>query len=68
MRVIVDQGACIGAGNCVLTAPDVFDQDEEGFVVLLNDDPPDELHDDVRLAALRCPARAITVKESVPTT
>jgi ferredoxin len=64
MRVIVDQGACIGAGNCVLTAPDVFDQGEDGFVVLLDDDPPDELDDDVRLAALRCPAQAITVEES----
>jgi ferredoxin len=63
MRVTVDEGACIGAGNCVLTAPDVFDQGEEGFVVLLDDDPPSELDEDLRLAALRCPARAITVKE-----
>jgi ferredoxin len=64
MRVIVDQGACIGAGNCVLTAPAVFDQDEDGLVVLLDDDPAGELHEDVHLAALRCPARAITVQES----
>ena len=62
MRVIVDEDACIGAGNCVRTAPDVFDQGEEGLVVLLNDDPPGELQEDVRLAALRCPARAITTR------
>jgi ferredoxin len=64
MRVIVDEDACIGAGNCVLTAPAVFDQGEEGIVVLLDDDPASELHEDVRLAGLRCPARAITVKEA----
>jgi ferredoxin len=64
MRVSVDEDLCIGAGNCVLTAPDVFDQGEEGFVVLLDDDPPRELDEDVRLAALRCPARAIAAKAS----
>jgi ferredoxin len=62
MRVIVDEGACIGAGNCVLTAADVFDQGGEGLVVLLTDEPPHERDEDVRLAALRCPARAITVE------
>ena len=63
VRVIVDRDACIGSGNCVLTAPDVFDQDEEGTVVLL-DEEPSGLDDDVRLAALQCPALAITVEES----
>jgi ferredoxin len=64
MRVIVDKEVCIGAGNCVRTAPDVFDQDEEGFVELLDDNPPSELDEDVLLARRLCPARAITVKES----
>ena len=64
MRVVVDQNMCIGAGNCVRTAPDVFDQGEEGFVELLDDNPPSELDGDLLLARRLCPARAITVKES----
>jgi ferredoxin len=64
MRVIVNEDVCIGAGNCVRTAPDVFDQGEEGFVVLLDDTPPTELESDVLLARRLCPARAIAVKES----
>jgi ferredoxin len=64
MRVIVNQDVCIGAGNCVRTAPDVFDQGEEGFVVLLDDNPPSELETDVLLARRLCPSRAITVEES----
>ncbi|HEV7642164.1 MAG TPA: ferredoxin [Gaiellaceae bacterium] len=64
MRVIVDQDVCIGAGNCVRTAPDVFDQGEEGFVELLDEHPPSELEADVLLARRLCPARAITVEES----
>ncbi|HEX4679262.1 MAG TPA: ferredoxin [Gaiellaceae bacterium] len=64
MRVIVDKDVCLGAGNCVRTAPEVFDQDEDGLVELLDDNPPSELHEDVLLARRLCPARAITVKES----
>jgi ferredoxin len=63
MRVIVDQDACICSGQCVLAAPDVFDQSDEGFVVLLDDDPPPERSEDVRQAAATCPALAITVED-----
>jgi ferredoxin len=64
MQVVVDEQKCIGAGNCVRTAPDVFDQGEEGFVELLDDSPPSELEGDVLLARRLCPARAVTVNES----
>lgn len=64
MRVTVDQDACISSGQCVLTVPAVFDQDDDGVVVLLDECPPAELHDGVRLAAELCPALAIDVIES----
>ncbi|AUS77049.1 ferredoxin [Actinoalloteichus sp. AHMU CJ021] len=63
MKVSVDEDKCCGAGSCVLAAPDVFDQrDEDGVVVLLNAEPPAELHDAVREAADVCPAAAITLR------
>ncbi len=62
MRVTVDTDKCCGSGQCVLTAPEVFDQrDEDGIVVLLQAEPPTELHDQVRRAAAFCPASAIEV-------
>ncbi|QUQ62344.1 ferredoxin [Kutzneria sp. CA-103260] len=65
MKVVVDQDKCVGAGQCVLLVPDVFDQrDEDGIVVLLNEFPPAELHEDVRQAARVCPALAIELDES----
>jgi ferredoxin len=65
MRVTIDQDKCVGAGQCVLAAADVFDQrDEDGIVVLLNDNPPAGLQEGVRQAAAVCPALAITVDES----
>ncbi|GAB3568792.1 ferredoxin [Amycolatopsis endophytica] len=64
MKVIVDQDACVGSGQCVLAAPEVFDQrDEDGIVVLLEENPPSGQADDVRQAAAVCPALAIRVEE-----
>jgi len=64
MQVVIDEEKCCGAGQCVLVAPEVFDQrDEDGIVVLLNENPPAELADDVRNAAAVCPALAIRIEE-----
>jgi len=60
MRVEVDVPKCVASGQCVELAPDVFDQrDEDGMVVLLDENPPAELHDAVRESATVCPAAAI---------
>lgn len=66
MKLVVDRSACCGAGNCVRTAPDVFDQDdEEGLVVLLTPvvppEAPPEVTGRVTLAADLCPCAAISL-------
>ncbi len=64
MKIAVDQEKCIGAGNCVLTDPEVFDQREEDGVVELLQDTPDAGHESAaRDAAAICPAAAITIIE-----
>jgi ferredoxin len=64
MKVIIDQDKCVASGQCVLAAPDVFDQrEEDGIVVLLAENPPTELAEAVREAAALCPALAIEVAE-----
>ncbi|MEN3540043.1 ferredoxin [Microbispora sp. ZYX-F-249] len=64
MKVVVDEVKCCGAGQCVLIAPEVFDQrDEDGVVVLLEPEPAEDLHTAVREAAAVCPAAAIEVDE-----
>jgi ferredoxin len=65
MQVIVDQNKCVASGQCVLTAGAVFDQQEEdGTVFLLDENPPPELHDAVRRAAALCPVWAISFRMS----
>lgn len=63
MRVIVDRDKCCGAGQCVMIAPKVFDQQADGIVVLLDDAPPEALSTRVREAAAVCPTGAIKVVE-----
>lgn len=64
MKVLVDQEKCVASGQCVVAAPEVFDQrDEDGVVVLLDAEPPAGQADDVRQAAAVCPALAITLEE-----
>ncbi|MGC4943230.1 ferredoxin [Kribbella sp. DT2] len=63
MNVEIDQEGCVAAGQCVLAAPDVFDQrDEDGVAVLLRE-PLAAEYDATREAALLCPARAIHLAE-----
>ena len=62
-KVHVDEEKCIGAGQCVLRAPKVFDQREDGIVVLLDATPPAQSHDAARKAADACPSQAITIDE-----
>jgi ferredoxin len=47
----------------MLTAPEVFDQDDSGIVVLLTEQPPPTLNDAVREAASLCPAQLIRIEE-----
>lgn len=64
VRVHADRDVCISSGQCVRSAPEVFDQDEdEGVVSLRTDAPPPGLADDVRRAVAMCPAMAITLTQ-----
>lgn len=63
LRVIVDKDKCCGAGQCVLLAPQVFDQQDDGTVILLDPTPPPPLHAAAREAACVCPGAAIRVDE-----
>ncbi|HEY1359560.1 MAG TPA: ferredoxin [Thermoleophilaceae bacterium] len=59
IRVEVDRGLCIGSGDCVDTAPDVFQLDGEDKAVVV--DPDGASTDDIVEAALNCPVSAIQV-------
>ncbi|RMB87029.1 ferredoxin [Streptomyces shenzhenensis] len=64
MHVQLDQPKCVAAGQCVVAAPDVFDQrDDDGVAILLTAHPGRHLYDEVREAVAVCPAAAIALVE-----
>jgi ferredoxin len=56
VQIAADRDVCIGAGICVVTAPAVFDQDEEGIVVVLAEEVLDS---EVGRAIELCPSGAL---------
>ncbi|PWV85199.1 ferredoxin [Prauserella marina] len=60
-----DRDVCIGAGMCALTAPAVFDQDDEdGRVLVLDEQPPASEAGVVREAVELCPSGALTLRDT----
>lgn len=66
MMVTVEEDKCVAGGQCVVAAPAVFDQrDEDGVVILLQENPPAAEFERVRTAATLCPAAVIRLAESL---
>jgi ferredoxin len=63
MRIEVDADKCIASGQCVLIAPEVFDQDDQGYVIVLDDSPGNEFREAMEEAVLICPAAVIRIVE-----
>ena len=64
VRLVADPTRCVGAGQCVLTEPALFDQNpEDGTVVILDDHPPGDLVAAARDAVRVCPSQALSLDE-----
>lgn len=62
IEIKIDREACMGSGNCQFWAPNVFDLDDDGVAVVIDQagDPRDKIVN----AARGCPTQAITVLEA----
>jgi ferredoxin len=63
VKVAADRDVCISAGNCVMAAGAVFDQDDDGIVMVLVDDVPEDEEEHVRDAVKLCPSQALRLVE-----
>jgi len=59
MKILLDRAKCTGLGICESLAPDVFEVNEGGDLVMLTDVVPDGLLDDVEAAIAGCPTEAL---------
>jgi ferredoxin len=63
MRIEADRDRCTGAGMCVLAAPALFDQDDDGLVVVLDAAPGPDHATAARNAVTTCPASALGLRD-----
>lgn len=63
MRIVVDQEKCSALGICESVAPDLFEVQDDGSLVILDEKPGNSLHDAAREAVEGCPTAALTIIE-----
>ncbi|MEU8242620.1 ferredoxin [Actinoplanes missouriensis] len=65
-RLVVDRAVCCRSGACSLVAPDVFDQGDDGKVLLKDATPPPHLRAAAEEAVDYCPVSAIRLEPIPP--
>lgn len=64
LHIDANRATCIGSGQCVFADPDAFDQDDDGWVVVLQADPGSpEAVARAREAVTVCPSRSLALRE-----
>jgi ferredoxin len=61
MKVKIDRELCIGLGNCVAVAPEVFKLDKENKAIVIDNN---SINDKLLFeAAESCPVKAVIIEE-----
>lgn len=63
MKIKADFDLCESNGVCVGMAPDVFDLDEDDYLVVLQSDVPAQRREEMRLVVSSCPKSALTTED-----
>ena len=63
MKVTVDFDLCESNALCEAMAPEVFELDDDDYLVVKTDQTTDENIEDVKRAVAACPRAAITLVE-----
>ncbi len=62
MRVVVDFDLCKSNAVCMEVAPEVFEVRDDGYLYILDDNPPEELRPKMEEAVRTCPTQAISLE------
>lgn len=62
MRVKCDFDLCESNAVCVGMAPDVFDLDDNDYLVILDEDLPEERSEEMRQVVASCPRSALSIE------
>lgn len=61
MRVVVDYDKCVSNAVCMGMVPEVFEVRDDGYLYLLDENPPEALRSKLIDAVNCCPTGAISI-------
>ena len=63
LKVVVDFDLCEANARCMKVCPEVFKVDDDDFLHILIDNPPNSMRAKLEEAARVCPRQAITIEK-----
>ena len=63
MKIVFDRNKCKRHGQCCGAAPELFDFAPDGSLMVLNENPPEELREAAEDAVDLCPEQAISIED-----
>jgi ferredoxin len=63
VKVVVDFDECASNAVCMGILPEVFEVRDDGYLYVLNENPPEEFREKLREAVNGCPTGAISIAE-----
>lgn len=62
MKIAVDFELCQSHGLCTQAAPEVFEIRDDGFLYILQEEPPEALRSKLETAVRECPTGAVRIE------
>jgi ferredoxin len=63
VKVVVDFDECASNAVCMGILPEVFEVRDDGYLYVLNENPPEEYRERLREAVNGCPTGAISIED-----
>jgi len=63
VKVVVDFDVCASNAVCMGIAPEIFEVRDDGYLYVLDENPPEALREKLREAVNGCPTGAISIAE-----
>jgi ferredoxin len=63
MRIVVDREKCSGLAMCEVEAEDLFEVQEDGSLVILDETPSEDQREAAEAAVAACPTEALSIVE-----
>jgi ferredoxin len=61
VKVVVDWDVCASNAVCMGIVPEVFEVRDDGYLYILDENPPEELRERLNQSVNSCPTGAITI-------